>query len=236
LDVHSFPTRRSSDLPEFNPFIIKLPHVTKPEDKISGQLVAFFLNGGNYTIMKPDAKYIKLIETAKLISEIAASINIIAKVHIKIDTGTSRLGIIVQDAADFIETCSKFSMIQVVGVFTHFADSENSDWTYTNGQIEKFRDLLFSLQRLNIKIPIPHAACSAAALISANSHFNMVRVGISTYGLWPSDKNKQFVQKKFPNFDLKPVLSWKTKIIQISKNLILKYYKIKSYGIGWSTN
>jgi tRNA nucleotidyltransferase/poly(A) polymerase len=53
--------------PEFNPFIIKLPHVTKPEDKISGQLVAFFLNGGNYTIMKPDAKYIKLIETTKLI-------------------------------------------------------------------------------------------------------------------------------------------------------------------------
>lgn len=52
---------------EFNPFIVKLPKLTKPEDKISGQMVAFFINGGNYSIMKPDAKFIKLIETAKLI-------------------------------------------------------------------------------------------------------------------------------------------------------------------------
>ncbi|MFA6391365.1 MAG: alanine racemase [Patescibacteria group bacterium] len=158
------------------------------------------------------------IDTAKEISDIAAKINIVAKVHIKIDTGTSRLGILVQDAVEFIESCSKLSMVQIVGVFTHFADSENSDWTFTDGQIEKFRDLLFSLQRSNIKIPIPHAACSAATIISANSHFNMVRVGISIYGLWPSQKNKQIVQKKYPDFDIKPVLSWKAKIIQI-KNL-----------------
>ena len=136
------------------------------------------------------------IETAKEISKIAAESNITAKIHIKVDTGTSRLGILVENAADFIEQCTELRMIKINGVFTHFADSENSDWTYTNEQITKFRDLLFTLQRKGIKIPIPHAACSAAALHNAETHFNMVRIGISLYGLWASEENKLLVQKK----------------------------------------
>lgn len=157
-------------------------------------------------------------ETARIISETAAALNIIAKIHIKIDTGTSRLGILAENASDFVEECSKLNMVEITGVFTHFADSENSDWTFTNTQIDKFRDLLFSLQRTGIKIPLPHAACSAASIISANTHFNMIRIGISTYGLWPSESSKKIVQKKNPDFDLIPVLTWKTRIIQV-KNL-----------------
>jgi alanine racemase len=173
------------------------------------------------------------LETAKAISEIAATLNIIAKIHIKVDTGTSRLGIIATDAASFIEQCAKMNMLDIVGVFTHFADSENNDWTFTNSQIGKFRELLFSLQRTGIKIPIPHAACSAATLISANAHFNLVRVGIALYGLWPSENNKKIVQKRLPDFDLIPVLTWKTKVIQtksLSKGTPVGYgcsYKLK---------
>ena len=158
------------------------------------------------------------LEIAKEISNIASNSNITAKIHIKVDTGTSRLGVLLEDAADFVELCSELNMIEIVGIFTHFADSENDDWTFTNEQIAKFRDLLFALQRNNVRIPIPHAACSAATLAAAETHFNMVRVGISLYGMWPSEKNKLLVQKKFPELALKPVLSWKTRIIQI-KNL-----------------
>ncbi|MFA6271557.1 MAG: alanine racemase [Patescibacteria group bacterium] len=172
-------------------------------------------------------------DTAEEISKIASTLNIIAKIHIKVDTGTSRLGILAEEAADFVEKCSKLSMVEIIGVFTHFADSENNDWDFTNSQIEKFRNLLFSLQRMGIKIPIPHAACSAATLVSANTHFNMVRVGIATYGLWPSENNKITVRKKFPDFELQPVLSWKTRIIQIKhlpKGSLIGYgcsYKLK---------
>ncbi|MFA6524657.1 MAG: alanine racemase [Patescibacteria group bacterium] len=176
-------------------------------------------------------------ETAEEISALAGSLNIIAKIHIKIDTGTSRLGILADEATDFIEKCSKLNMIKIIGVFTHFADSENNDWTFTNSQIEKFRNLLFSLQRMGIKISIPHAACSAATLVSANTHFNMVRVGIAVYGLWPSENNEITVHKKFPDFELQPVLSWKTKIIQIKhlpKGSLIGYgcsYKLKKDSV-----
>jgi alanine racemase len=158
------------------------------------------------------------IETAKEISKIASNSNIHAKVHVKVDTGTSRLGVLLDDAKDFIELCSDLSMIEIAGVFTHFADSENSDWTFTNEQIVKFRDLLFALQRMKIKIPLPHAACSAATLAAAETHFGMVRIGISLYGLWSSEESMEIIKKKYPDLDLKPVLTWKAKIIQI-KNI-----------------
>ncbi|MFH1535348.1 MAG: alanine racemase [Patescibacteria group bacterium] len=173
------------------------------------------------------------LETAKEISRVASNSNITAKIHVKVDTGTSRLGVAMEDATDFIDLCSGLNMIEVTGVFTHFADSENDDWSFTNEQIEKFRNLLFDLQKKGIKIPIPHAACSSATLAATETHFSMVRIGISLYGLWASEENKAIVQKKYPEFDLKPVLSWSARIIQINslaKGLSVGYgcsYKAK---------
>lgn len=156
-------------------------------------------------------------ERVKLISQAAQKLKKTARIHIKIDTGTSRLGVLTKEAAPFINKIKDLRGIELTGIFTHFADSENDNWTYTNKQLSEFKNLLFELQKANIKIPLAHTACSAAAMSSAETHFDLVRVGISFYGLWPSEENKKAVQKKFPWFELKPALAWKTRIIQIKE-------------------
>lgn len=156
-------------------------------------------------------------EMVTLISETARNLKKSARIHLKIDTGTSRLGILVKEAENFINEIQGIRGIELIGIFTHFADSENNDWTFTNQQILEFKNLLFNLQKQNIKIPLTHAASSAATLISADTHFDLVRIGISLYGLWASPENKKMTQKRFPWLALTPALSWKTKIIQIKE-------------------
>jgi len=172
-------------------------------------------------------------ETVRKISEEAKKLNKRARLHVKIDTGTARLGILAKEAAEFIDDIKDIKGIELVGIFTHFADSENADWTYTNQQILEFKNLLFHLQKRNITIPLMHAACSAAALVSADTHFNLVRVGISLYGLWPSEETKQKVSSKYSWLELKPALTWKTKIVQIKE---LEKRSPVGYGCSYKTS
>ncbi len=155
------------------------------------------------------------LKIAKLLSKIASKIGKSAKTHIKVDTGTSRLGVLVKDALDFIRKVRQLPNLETRGIFTHYASSEEQDQTFTNKQTEEFRKLLDGLRQENIEIPLAHTACSAACIINPQTHSDMVRIGISFYGLWPSQDTKRLAQKVRPEFNLKPVLTWKTRIIQI---------------------
>lgn len=139
------------------------------------------------------------------------------KVHIKIDTGLSRLGILAAQALAFVQVVAQLPYITIQGIFTHFADSECEDQTFTNLQIERFNELLEKLGSHGIAIPLIHASCSAAAQANNKSHFTLARAGIGIYGLWPSQENKKMAQQLFPSLQLKPVLTWKTSIIQIKE-------------------
>lgn len=138
-----------------------------------------------------------------------------ARIHIKIDTGLSRLGLRDTDIVQFIADAHQLPFIQIRGIFTHLADSESEDPTFTNHQIEQFDRLIKHLEERGVNIPFKHAACSAAASAHTKSRFNLVRVGIGLYGLWPSPENKKMTLIQQPSFSLQPVLTWKTKIIQI---------------------
>lgn len=140
-----------------------------------------------------------------------------ANVHIKVDTGTSRLGVKPNDAVDFISALSKLPNVNIRGIFTHFADSEDPDSSFMNTQSKILVDLINGLKKRGIKITESHAACSAAAMRDRKSHFSMVRVGISLYGLWPSEEIKELTKKKYSGYNLKPALTWKTKIIQVKR-------------------
>ncbi len=138
-------------------------------------------------------------------------------IHIKIDTGLSRLGFLVNDALPIIKQIYQLPYITIKGIFTHFAEAENSDQTFTNQQISRFTMLLDTLEKEGIIIPLKHSSCSAAATANSLSHFTMARVGIGLYGLWPSPENKHITNNMHPHFSLKPVLTWKTRILQIKE-------------------
>lgn len=165
------------------------------------------------------------LEYAKKLNSLAKKNNRIAKIEIKIDTGTSRIGIMPKNAVNFVKSISKLKNLEVNGIYSHFASSEENN-EQTKKQLCLFNQVIFKLNKEKIKIPFKHITCSAASIIHKKSHFNAVRFGISLYGLH-STKNT------LSKIKLKPVLSWYTKIIQtksIPKNSKVSYggtYKTK---------
>lgn len=146
-------------------------------------------------------------EMAEKLSKTAVRLGKTAVVHIKIDTGMGRIGYRVNDeAADEIVRISKLPGIEVNGMFTHFAASDEADKAYTNMQFERFMKMDKMLKDRGLNIPVRHAANSAAIMDIDSMMLNMVRPGIILYGAYPSDE----VIKE--NLDLHPVMSIKTHV------------------------
>jgi len=157
------------------------------------------------------------IAMVKELDAIAKAKNKTAYVHVKIDTGLSRLGLHNTDALQLIKEIHELSHVFIQGIFTHLAESESDDQTFTNQQRAVYSAFIKQVESLGITIPLKHIACSAAATTNMSTNDTMVRLGIGLYGLWPSEENKQLTQELYPDFHLKPVLTWKTRIIQIKE-------------------
>jgi alanine racemase len=157
------------------------------------------------------------LTAAATLNELGKKIGKKIEVHIKVDTGLSRLGFLAHDALEIIEMIYKMPYLMIKGLFTHFADSESADQTFTNEQIARLNKLVDVLSTKDIHIPLRHASCSAAITANSDAHFNLCRVGIGVYGLWPSIENRNTTKEFYPAFSLKPVLTWKTTIIQLKE-------------------
>jgi len=139
--------------------------------------------------------------------------------HVKVETGTHRQGIRMEDVPSFIKNVKACPTLTVEGISSHFANIEDTtDHSYARYQLENFQELCKHLEREGIEIPIKHIACTAAVILFPKTFFDMVRVGIGMYGLWPSKETfvSCLLQNKEP-VTLKPVLSWKTIIAQLKK-------------------
>ena len=149
-------------------------------------------------------------ETAKKLSEIAVSKNKICHIHIKIDTGMSRIGFQVnQETANTIYQISQLPNIEIEGIFTHFANADEFDKQPTRIQMDLFEQMCQMIAEKGVKIPIKHCSNSAGIVDIPEANMNMVRAGIILYGLWPSDE----VNKR--KMDLQPVMSLKSHISYI---------------------
>lgn len=138
------------------------------------------------------------------------------KIHLKIETGTFRQGIEKSQVLDFIKFIKKFPKIEIEGIYTHFANIEDTtSHDYANKQLNKFKETINLLEKNNIYVPIKHIACTAATMLFPETHFDLVRVGIGVYGLWPSRETFISAKNEKRKIVLNPVLSWKTKIAQI---------------------
>ncbi len=147
------------------------------------------------------------LEDAQKLSEVAARMNQTAKVHIKIDTGMNRIGFPCNREA--IETICKIAALPnlyLEGIFTHFAKADEKNKDAFEQQVNQFRYMLGSLEAEGVTFPIRHAANSATIMEVGDLELDMVRSGISTYGLYPSDE----VEKT--SADLKPAMALRSRI------------------------
>lgn len=148
-------------------------------------------------------------------------------VHIKIDTGLSRLGFqVTEKAADEIAQIASMPHMVMEGIFTHFAKADARDKTMARQQLEKFQEMRNLLSSRQVDIPLVHSSNSAAIIDMPEAHMSLVRAGISLYGMWPSDE----VQKE--NLDLQPVLSLKSRIVFLKE---LEPGRAISYGASYKT-
>ena len=150
---------------------------------------------------------------AQELNSIAQRLSKTARIHLKIDTGLSRLGMHYQEAEAFVHQCARLSGIEIIGIFSHFAASERSDLSFSHLQLERFFSLIHTLEQKGIVIPFKHFASSAAITSLPESHFTFARLGISTYGLWSSVESKVRMETLHPHFFLRPVMTWKTRVI-----------------------
>lgn len=167
-------------------------------------------------------------DTAELFSEEACRQGKNLKIHIKLDTGMSRIGFqICQDNADEIAQIAELPNIVIEGIFTHFAKADETDKDFTKMQAESYQRMIQWLKDREIEIPIRHISNSAGIVDLPEYNLNLVRAGIILYGLWPSDE----VCKE--NIDLRPLLSLKSHLVHVKT---LEAGRSISYGGTFRTD
>ncbi len=154
-----------------------------------------------------------------------------ALVHLKIETGTHRLGVPWFDLAMFSEELQNTPGVDVEGAYTHFANIEDTlDPSFAERQLQRFRDALEIMKPLGLQPDLVHTAASAGVLLYPETHFSMVRVGIGAYGIWPSRETRIAARERGREIVLKSALTWKARIAQI-KNVTAGEYV--GYGLTY---
>jgi len=134
--------------------------------------------------------------------------------HLKVDTGMSRQGVLTSDLPRYLSELKNHSEVRLEGVFTHFANADNiSDLSYAKKQLGDFRKALGIIKESGFNPPIIHTVATTALFALPEADFNLVRIGVALYGLWPSEEFKS----RFNSIGLQPALSWKTRIAQVKK-------------------
>lgn len=161
-------------------------------------------------------------DMAEAISKAAGKIGTDAYIHIKIDTGMSRIGYqATEESADEIAEIAALPGIVTEGIFTHFARADEKDKSSAKEQLKIFLSMIDMLKERKVEIPFHHCSNSAGIAELKESHMDLVRAGIILYGLWPSEE----IQRD--SISLKPVMELKSKIIHIKT---LEAGRCVSYG------
>jgi len=161
------------------------------------------------------------------VDEIAEQLGVIARVHLKIDTGMERIGVHYYSAESLLETAVKCRHIDVEGIFSHFANSDAADLAYSHLQLERFHEVLSFYEKHSLAPPrLRHIANSGGILQLPEATFDLVRPGLLLYGVYPSPEAVRSVA-------VQPALSWKSRVV---------YFKViqpdhpVGYGSTWQTD
>jgi alanine racemase len=166
------------------------------------------------------------VEKLDQIENTASQMGVIARVHIKIDTGMERIGVHYYSAGPLLEASLRCRHCLIEGIYSHFATADSADLTYARLQIERFQEVLRFYEQRSLPMPLRHMANSAAILQLPEGTFDLVRPGILLYGVYPSKEVARSVA-------VRPALAWKSRVV---------YFKVVrpdhpvSYGSTWVSN
>jgi len=163
--------------------------------------IAACLNGGIQ-------QTVSSIEELRRIEKAADSVDAEANVHVNVDTGMGRIGVALDDAEDLAEQIRHSPRCKLKGIYTHFPSADETDLSFSENQLKQFEALLDKLKSRGIQPEFIHTANSGAIHHLKQSYFNMVRLGVSLYGYYPSWGTDRSVP-------LKPALTLKTHIMAI---------------------
>ena len=149
-------------------------------------------------------------DLAEKISDAAAKIGTVAKVHLAIETGMGLIGIFPDAAVDVAAQIDSLPNVELEGLFTHFADADIKDKTFTLNQLEIFKATAEKIRNIGVDVKICHVAESAAILELPQAHLDMVRTGIISYGFYPSNEVKRTIK-------LQPAMKLVARIVYIKK-------------------
>ncbi|MBP0029742.1 alanine racemase [Roseofilum sp. Guam] len=145
---------------------------------------------------------------ALIVSETLSELGKTLTVHLKLDTGMSRLGIPWQEGAEFFQQVSHLPHLQIGSIYSHLATADSPDPQIMNQQHQRFQEAIAQIKATGLPLPKLHLANSAATLCDRSCHYDFVRVGLATYGLYPAPHLQGLVS-------LKPVMQVRARITQI---------------------
>ena len=146
------------------------------------------------------------------------------KTHLKIDTGMERVGLRDYEAEDFILKASAYRHLIVEGIYTHLANSELADRTYSNMQVERFQEVLGLYEKHSLPVPALRHVCNSGGILNLpDAYFDMVRPGVLFYGVYPGEEVDRII-------DVKPALTWRSRVAFSKRTLPGRPI---SYGSLW---
>jgi alanine racemase len=128
------------------------------------------------------------------------------KTHLKIDTGMERVGVREYEAESLILKSSAYRHLYVEGIYTHLANSESADRTYSNMQLERFQEVLDLYKQHSLPVPPLRHVCNSGGILNlTDAYFDMVRPGVLCYGVYPGEEVDRIV-------DVSPALIWRSRV------------------------
>ena len=150
------------------------------------------------------------VATVKALDKQLQELKATLPVEFEVDTGMGRIGFPAVDIDTWLPALAKLKSVKLRGVFSHFSDAETANERYTQKQLAGFNQVLNRFGQAKVIHRSSHMAKSAALITEPAAHFAMVRPGLILYGMYPAPALKKQI-------DLKPVLKWKTRIIQLKR-------------------
>ena len=154
------------------------------------------------------------LEYARILSDAAQAAGVEAVVHVNVDTGMGRMGLLSDDPVGAVRRIAALPGLRVEGIFTHFPDADESDLGFAEGQLARFHDIVSQLEDSGIGLRYRHIANSAAiAVFGEHAGFDLVRPGVSAYGMFPSPVVAEKMKNVLP---LRPCMSLVSAIAKLS--------------------
>lgn len=185
---------------------------------ISNSQIQYYLH---YDLMMTVPSVSKLMA----INEVAKENNTQAKIHLKVDTGMERIGIHYYHADALFESLKECPNIIVDGIFSHFSTADEEDISYAQIQLERFHEVVSHAAFSHEKRPKIHMANSAGMIALPSAHFDMIRIGLLLYGVYPRPDMKKSI-------DVKPCMTWKTQVVYFK---VVEKDQPVGYGRTWKT-